>query len=152
MLATWSFKLQTAAALDLTPSLHWRDRTFVQEVDDDQGPVLVTVQYRVDPENRAPFLEAMREIGFERKRDGAFAWNVFEDAGEVGRVVEIFLIQSLLELKHLRARVTKADQIVEAEAHKFLSAPPEATFLVAPKRNREKRSKLADLLPATVER
>ena len=63
MLATWSFKLQTAAALDLTPSLHWRDRNFVQPVDDDQGPVLVSVEYRVDPENRATFL-AMREIGF----------------------------------------------------------------------------------------
>ena len=132
MLATWGFKLQTAAALDLTPSLHWRDRTFVQPVDDDQGPVLVTVEYRVDPEDRKPFLEQMREIGFERKRDGAFAWNVFEDTADVGRIVETFLIQSVLELKHLRARVTKADQMVEAEAHKFLKEPVKATFLIAP--------------------
>jgi hypothetical protein len=153
MLTTSSRKLQTAAALDLTPSLHWRDRTFAQPVDDDQGPVLVTIEYRVNPADRAPFLEAMREIGFERKRDGAFAWNVFEDTADVGRIVETFLIQSLLELKHLRARVTKADQIVEAEAHKFLQEPPKATFLIAPKRNREKRRRLAAVLqPATVER
>ncbi|MGO9422477.1 MFS transporter [Roseiarcus sp.] len=153
MLATSSRKLQTAAALDLTPSLHWRDRTFAQPVDDDQGPVLVSIEYRVDPADRAPFLEAMQEIGFERKRDGAFAWNVFEDTADVGRIVEIFLIQSLLELRHLRARVTKADQIVEAEAHKFLKEPPNATFLIAPKRNREKRRRLAAVLqPATVER
>ena len=151
MIATWSRKLQTAASLDLTPSLHWRDRVFVQPVDDDQGPVLVTVEYLIDSRDRADFLAAMQEIGFERKRDGAFAWNVFEDTRQVGRVVETFLIQSLLELRHLRARVTKADQIVEAQAHRFLKEPPKATFLVAPKRNREKRSKLSTLLPANVE-
>ena len=76
---------------------------------------------------------------------------MFEDTGEVGRLVETFLIQSLLELKHLRARVTKADQEAEAEAHKYLKEPVKATFLVAPKRNRAKRPKLAVLQPTTVE-
>lgn len=151
MIATWTYRLQTAAGQDLTPSLHWSDRTFVQPVDDDQGPVLVTVEYRVAPEDRAPFLARMQEIGSERKRDGAFAWNVFEDAADVGRVVEMFLIQSVLELRHLRARVTKADQMVEAEAHTFLKEPPKAGFLIAPKRNRERRRKLALLQPANVE-
>ena len=139
MIATWSRKLQTAAALDLSPSMHWRDRVFVQPVDDDQGPVLVDC------------LAHMQEIGFERKRDGAFAWNVFEDTAEVGRVVETFLIQSLLELKHLRARVTKADQLVEAEAHTYLKEPAKVDFMVAPKRNREKRPKLAALQPTIQE-
>jgi MFS family permease len=152
MIATWSRRLQTAAGQDLTPSKHWRDRVFLQKVDDDQGPVLVTVEYRIDPKDRTEFLAAMREIGLERKRDGAFAWNIFEDAGDVGRVVETFLIQSLLELKYLRARVTKADQIVETEAHKYLKTPLVATFLVAPKRHREKRRKLSLLQPAAAER
>jgi len=150
MAATWTRKLQTAAGQDLTPSLHWRDRAFVLAVDDDQGPVLVTVEYRVEREDRAPFLAIMQEIGQERRRDGAFAWNVFVDAGDVGRIVETFLIQSILELKHLRARVTKADQMVEAEAHKFLKAPPNAEFLIAPKRNRESRRKAPLLQPVTV--
>ena len=56
--------------------------------------MLVTVDYRIDPKDRAPFLAAMREIGLERKRDGAYAWNVFEDAAEVGRLVETFLVSS----------------------------------------------------------
>jgi MFS family permease len=145
MIATSSRRLQTAAALDLSPSLHWRDRVFVQPVEDDQGPVLVTVEYRIDPKDRADFLASMQEIGFERKRDGAFAWNVFEDTGQIGRVVETFLLQSLLELRHLRARVTKADQIVEAEAHRFLKEPLKANFLIAPKRNRDRGPTLAVL-------
>ena len=94
----------------------------------------------------------MQEIGFERKRDGAFAWGVFEDAGELGRVVETFLIQSLLELRHLRTRVTKADQIIEAKAHKYLTEPAKVSLLIWPKRERHKRRKLSALIhPAIVE-
>ena len=52
LVATWRRKLQTAAALDLSPAMHWRSPVFVQRVDDDQGPVLVTVEYRVEPKNR----------------------------------------------------------------------------------------------------
>ncbi len=144
-------KLQTAAALDLSPSMHWRRPVFAQRVDDDQGPVLVTLEYRIDPKDRAAFLAAMREVGFERKRDGAYAWNIFEDAAAVGRVVETFLVQSLLELKHLRARVTKADRMVEEQARQYLTEAAKATFLVAPKRSRQKRRKLSALAPAPAE-
>ncbi len=151
LVVTWGWKLQTAAGLDLSPAMHWRSPVFVQRVGDDQGPILVTVEYRIDPADRAPFIEAVREIGLERKRDGAYAWNVFEDAGEVGRVVEIFLVQSLLELKYLRQRVTQADRITEQRAHQYLQSPPKVTFLAAPRRNREKRRKpslVASVAPA----
>ncbi len=145
---TWRWKLQTAAALDLTPSMHWNAPVFLQRVEDDQGPILVTVEYRIDPEQRTPFLGVMQEIGLERKRDGAYAWNVFEDVAESGRVVETFLIQSLLELKHLRARVTKADRMIEDQARTFLTEPPKVTFLIAPRRNRARRRKRAPPLAA----
>ena len=141
MIATWRWKLQTAATLDLTPSMHWRAPVFAQPIDDDQGPILVTIEYQIAPEDKKPFLSAMQEIGLERKRDGAYAWNVFEDAAETDRVVETFLIQSFLELRHLRARVTKADRMVEEQRNKFLKEAPKATFLVAPKRNRGPRRK-----------
>ena len=51
------------------------------------------------------FLRAIDELGEERKRDGAFAWGVFEDMAEFGRFEEGYLIESWLELMHLaRAR------------------------------------------------
>jgi predicted MFS family arabinose efflux permease len=138
MIATAGRRLQTAAALDLTPSMHWRSPDLVQAVDDDQGPILVTVDYKIDPKDKGPFLAAMREIGLERKRDGAYAWNVFEDAAEPGRVVETFLIESLLELKHLRARVTVADRMVEERVRRYLIEPRKVTFLASPRRSRQK--------------
>jgi MFS family permease len=133
--------LQTAAALDLTPSMHWRTPVFVHPVEDDEGPILLTIEYRIDPENRAPFLALMHEIGLERKRDGAYAWGVFEDAEVKGRIVETFLIHSMLELKHMRTRVTVADRMVMDQAVAFLTEERKVTFLVAPKRHRHARRK-----------
>jgi predicted MFS family arabinose efflux permease len=145
---TARWRLQTAAALDLTPSMHWRTPVFVHPVEDDQGPILLTVEYLIDPKDIKPFLALAQEIGLERKRDGAYAWGVFEDAQASGRIVETFLIQSLLELKHLRTRVTVADRIIEDQARAFLKEPPKVTFLIAPKCHRNKRRKRSKRLAA----
>ncbi len=136
---TWRWKLQTAAGLDLTPSMHWRAPAFKLKVENDQGPVLVTVEYRVDTKNRVPFLAAIEEMGYERKRDGAFAWGVFEDPSDPGRFVETFLIESWLELRYLRERVTNADRLLEEEVRKLLIELPKVGFLVATDRPRRTR-------------
>jgi MFS family permease len=136
---TWRWKLQTAAGLDLTPSMHWRAPAFKLKVENDQGPVLVTVEYRIDTEARPAFLAAIEEMGYERKRDGAFAWGVFEDPVDPGRFVETFLIESWLELRHLRERVTNADRLLEDEVRKLLLEPPKVGFLVAADRPRRSR-------------
>jgi MFS family permease len=141
MVVTARWRLQTAAALDLTPAMHWRTPVFVHPVEDDQGPILVTVEYRIDPKDIKPFLRLIHEIGLERKRDGAYAWGVFEDTQVSGRIVETFLIQSMLELRHLRTRVTIADRLIEEQAGAFLKEPRKPTFLVAPRRHRQKRRK-----------
>ncbi len=128
---TWGWKLQTGADLDLTPSMHWRAPVLAQKVENDRGPVLVTVQYRVDAEVRAEFLSALSEVGHERKRDGAFAWGLFEDTADSGRFIEHFLIESWLELMHARERVTKADRMLEEHVGQLLKSPPEVNFLLA---------------------
>ena len=43
-----------------------------------------------------------------------------------GRIVETFLIQSLLELRHLRTRVTMADRMIEDQARAFLTRAAES--------------------------
>jgi predicted MFS family arabinose efflux permease len=133
---TWRWKLQTAAEIDLTPSMHWQAPPGTKQVDGDRGPVLVTLEYRIDTEDREEFLGALDELGHERKRDGAFAWNVFEDAADRGRFLETFLIQSWLELQHARERVTNADRMLEEQVRKLLKNPPHVTLLVAPEARR----------------
>ena len=91
----------------------------------------MTVEYRVEIEDRAAFEQAIDELGYERKRDGAFAWGLFEDAAEPGRFVETFLIDSWLELRHLRERVTNADRMIEDQVRQLLKYPAKVTLLIA---------------------
>jgi len=131
ILLTWPWKLQAGVGLDLTPSMHWRAPVVSQKVENNQGPVLVTVDYRIDLKDRAAFLAALDEMGHERKRDGAYAWGLFEDTADVGRFVETFLIESWLELMHQHERVTNADRVLEDHIQRLLTAAPRVTHLVA---------------------
>ena len=134
MALTWRWKLQTGTPLDLSPSMRWRAPSFLNRVPDDQGPILAIAEYRIDPKDSAAFLAVMRDIGLERRRDGAYAWHIFEDPDEAGMMTETYLVHSALELKYRQTRVTMADQMMEDQAAQFLKAPPQTRYLVAPQR------------------
>ena len=107
---TWRWKLQTGAGLDLTPSMHWPAPIVASDIEHQRGPILVTIEYRIDPKDREPFLAALEKLARERRRDGAYSWGVFEDAADQGRMVETFLMESWLEHLCQHERVTPADQ------------------------------------------
>ncbi len=122
----------TGAEIDLTPSLSWPAPIITHEVEHDRGPVLVTVEYRIDPRERDQFLAALERLGQERRRDGAFAWRVFEDAAEEGRMVETFLVKSWLEHLRQHERVTNADRVLQNAVNRFHAAgAPKVTHLIA---------------------
>jgi predicted MFS family arabinose efflux permease len=129
---TWRWKLQTGAGVDLTPSMHWPAPIVAHEVEHDRGPVLVTVEYRIDPRNREPFLAAVESLSYQRRRDGAYEWGIFEDAAEPGRMVETFLLDSWLEHLRQHERVTNADRALQDIVRRFQTAgAPKVTHLIA---------------------
>jgi MFS family permease len=129
---TWRWHLQTGADLDLTPSMHWPAPIVSREFEQDRGPVLVTVEYRIDPAQRRPFLAALDRLCHERRRDGAYRWGVFEDAADPARFVETFLIESWLEHLRQHERVTHADRVLENEVQRFqLDGEPKVTHMIA---------------------
>jgi hypothetical protein len=68
-----------------------------------------------------------------RLRDGAFRWDLFQDASDPTRMVEIFLVESWVEHLRQHERVTEADRIIQEHLLAFLqpSVPPIVTHLVA---------------------
>jgi predicted MFS family arabinose efflux permease len=129
---TWRWKLQTAAGIDLTPSMHWPAALATHEVEHDQGPVLVTVEYRIDAPNREPFLAVLEKLAHARRRDGAYAWGVFEDAAEQGRFLETFLVESWLEHLRQHERVTNADRMLQDAVLRFhVDGAPKVTHFIA---------------------
>jgi MFS family permease len=129
---TWPWKLQTGAGMNLTPSMHWPAPITTQAIAEDRGPVLVEVEYRIRPADRQAFLEALAKLEHERRRDGAYAWGVFEDAAEEGRIVETFLVESWMEHLRQHERVTEADRVLQNAVRRFhLTGEPKVTHLIA---------------------
>jgi len=88
------------------------------EPEPEDGPVLIQIEYRIDPDNRDAFLRAVRAIGPVRRRNGANSWRVFRDLAEEGLFVERYIISSWAEYVRLRSRMTIADRHVQQEAEK----------------------------------
>jgi hypothetical protein len=129
---TWRWKVQTGAGIDLTPSMHWPSPVITYEVEPDRGPVLVAVEYRIQPANREAFVATLERLGHERRRDGAYAWGLFEDTAEQGRFLETFFVESWLEHLRQHHRVTNADRIVQEAIHRYhLEGSPNVRHFIA---------------------
>ena len=131
---TWRWKLQTGVGIDFSPAMHWRAPIVARRVENNQGPVVAVVEYRVDANDRSEFLSAVDELGYARKRDGAYAWGVYEDVADSGRFIETFSIESWLEVLHQRERATNADEMLRSRVRQLLKEAPRITLGVSPER------------------
>ena len=129
---TWRWKLQTGRDVDFSPSMHWPEPVTTRAIEPDRGPVLVTIEYHIDPKNREPFLHAIAQLRTRtRRRDGAYDWGIYEDPAAEGRFIETFLSDSWLEHLRQHERVTKADRDVERNVRRFqIGDGPKTTHLI----------------------
>ena len=116
------FRLARGEKLDLRSAPYSSEPTLVIEPRPEQGPVLVTLEYRVLPENADAFAEAMRKVGRVRRRTGARRWGLFRDPASPERFLETFLVDSWEEHLRQRQRVTATDRRVEDEARALAGA------------------------------
>ncbi|HEV7258102.1 MAG TPA: MFS transporter [Bosea sp. (in: a-proteobacteria)] len=127
--------LGAMSGLDLSPSSHWPAPVVEGTVEADRGPVMVTIEYRVDPARMADFVRAMRPMRRIRRRDGAIGWYLLQDAAAPGIVVESFVLESWLEHLRQHERVTHTDREHQAAAHAFHLGPepPVVRHLIQPR-------------------
>jgi len=136
LLRRW--RLQTAADLDLAPSMHWPVPLLSHDVEPDRGPVLVTIEYAVAAVDRAAFLTAMAKLAGERRRDGAYDWGIYEDASKEGVFVETFWVDSWLEHLRQHQRVTNADRVLQDTVQRFQAdRDPAVRHLIAARRSEQ---------------
>ena len=120
------------ATVDLTPWAHWKVPTPVTEDPDvaDAGPILVTVEYHVVPEQRDLFIEAIYEYGRIRRRDGAYEWGVFRDIENAELYLETFLVDSWAEHLRQHERTTVGDHSIEERVLSYARGTPAVRHLV----------------------
>lgn len=98
---------------DITPGVQLPEMAIAAEPLPDDGPVLIQIEYRIDPEQRRPFLRAIHAVEATRRRNGAISWRIFRDLAEEGRFVERYIIASWAEYIRLRSRMTMTDRKVQ---------------------------------------
>jgi hypothetical protein len=84
--------------------------------------------------------EALEKAGRERRRDGAYAWRIYEEPSEKGCFVETFLSDSWLDHLRQHERVTNADRALEEAVRRFqIGDGSKTTHLVATHSRRRPR-------------
>lgn len=131
---TWRWRLQSGEQMDLTPSTQWPAPVTTRTVDGDDGPVLVTIEYRLArAADRAAFLSALDRLQHERLRDGASTWGIFEDTAQPCRFLETFLVASWSEHLRQHQRVTNADYVLQQHINQLLQGEVQITHFIAPR-------------------
>ncbi|WP_413754008.1 MFS transporter [Streptomyces sp. R-74717] len=116
--------------IDPSPSDHWPVPPLVFEPGPADGPVLVSVVYRIAAANRAAFIECMDHVARSRRRTGALTWGLYQDGSDPGRFVENYLVASWSEhLAQHHSRLTATDRRHEERARRLLveGTAPEVT-------------------------
>ena len=118
---------------DLTPARILKEPVPAFPVEHQMGPVMVTVDYRIDPARAAEFAALMRESRANRLQLGALSWGLFHDTSEPGHYIEYYLDESWAD--HLRRfdRFTAADADLRERRHAFHvgTEPPKVTRSIA---------------------
>jgi hypothetical protein len=111
---------------DYTPTVH-------EAVPYRGGPVVVMIEYRVDPREAASFADAMRQLGHIRQRNGARRWSLTIDVAEPELWIERYESPSWLDYLRLRYRGTISDRAAWDRARVFHrgAAPPRVRRLMA---------------------
>jgi MFS family permease len=134
VLITWRWRLGGAESLDLTPSMHWPTPPPVSS--SDRGPVLVTIEYAVQQGSVDEFLKLVRQLGKQRRRDGAFTWGVYEDTDRPHLFVETFSDESWLAHLRQHERVTTESRSLQLRIKACLvkNSEPVVTHYLSPEK------------------
>ena len=83
------------------------------------GPVRVSIDYQIDPQEYAAFTKAIHQLRDVRLRDGAIRWGVYQDAFDPGHLNETFVTESWLEYLRQRERFTESDLAIRERVWGF---------------------------------
>ena len=127
------FPMYSAEGLNLDPAEHWPDPVLSGVIDPDDGPVMVTIEYRVEPADWPAFQIAAEQLKRLRLRDGALRAGVFADISDPMRITEFFYVATWGEHQRQHHRFTREDQAVEAQVRQLHSGPdePRVTHLLS---------------------
>lgn len=118
---------------DLTPTHPFDEPVPQIPIELQDGPIMVTIEYLVDPARRTEFEAIMAESRSARMRAGAVSWGLFEDVERPARYVEYFACDTWADYLRRFDRFTAADEELHQRRHAFhiAESPPRISRFVA---------------------
>lgn len=83
------------------------------------GPIVVEIEYKVDPEQARQFYAVAQKLQRIRKRNGGFEWSIARDIADPSLWVERYHCPTWGDYLRLRDRYTKAELDIQAEVDSF---------------------------------
>ncbi|MEO5692211.1 MAG: MFS transporter [Usitatibacter sp.] len=125
--------LEGAQEEDHTPTHPFLEPVPAQPVDLQDGPVMVTLEYNIEPSRGAEFESIMAESRSARLRQGAVSWGLFEDLQVPGRYVEYFACDTWADYLRRFDRFTAQDQRLQSMRYAFHlgTEPPKISRFIA---------------------
>lgn len=87
------------------------------------GPIVVEVEYRVDPDNAREFHNLMQEVQLTRKRNGAYGWSIARDLTDPELWTERYHCPTWLDYLRQRNRPTQTERELRRKAVAFHLGP-----------------------------
>jgi MFS family permease len=99
----------------------------------EEGPVMVTIEYLIEPARAEAFATVMQRTRRARLRQGALSWGLFRDVARPGRYIEYFVDEDWVEHQRRLERFSAFDAELRAQRLAFHlgTEPPVTTRYVA---------------------
>jgi MFS family permease len=119
LLATRRLSVEGGEDLDFSPAAARAAPEPAFPISPDTGPVMVTLEYQIDPARAVEFNAVMQRTRQARLRQGALSWGLFRDVSVPGRYIEYFVDETWLEHKRRLERFTAFDAELRAQRMAF---------------------------------
>ena len=128
--------LPRRTTLDLDPANRWKEPQITLPIEPRSGPIVVSIEYRIRPQDVREFLRVMADRKRIRIRDGAREWTLRRDLQETDRWVESYKSPTWVEYARHNQRLTHADEVVSdtllqlhqgegrPKVHRMIERPP----------------------------
>ena len=136
LLATRKLSVNWLQDIDFTPAPTGGVPEPAIAIGAEEGPVMVTLEYQIDPVRAEAFSQVMERTRRARLRQGALSWGLFRDTSVPGRYVEYFVDENWVEHQRRLERFTAFDAELRALrlAFHINDAPPVLRRYVADSR------------------
>ena len=109
LVVTRRLTVEGGGSPDFTPAVINTAPEPAYAIGPEEGPVMVTLEYQIDPTQADAFTEVMQRTRRARLRQGALSWGLFRDVALPGRYIEYFVDENWLEHQRRLERFTAFD-------------------------------------------